>query len=48
MQAHQRLELEWAKLHDLDPAGMVCCSSGTAALHLAFEALRLPQGSEEP
>lgn len=37
MQPFERLELEWAKFNDLDPAGMVACSSGTAALHLAVE-----------
>lgn len=46
MEAYQRLEKEWAKWNDLDPQGMVACSSGTAALHLALEALQLPQGSE--
>ena len=46
MEAHQQLEKEWAEFNDLDPAGMVACSSGTAALHLALEAFRLPQGSE--
>ncbi len=46
MQAHERLEVEWAAFNGLDPAGMVACSSGTAALHLAFEALQLPSGSE--
>lgn len=45
MRAHEILEVEWAEFNDLDPAGMVCCSSGTAALHLALEAVRLPQGS---
>jgi dTDP-4-amino-4,6-dideoxygalactose transaminase len=39
------LEVEWAKFNDLDPAGMVACSSGTAALHLAFEALPIPKRS---
>lgn len=46
MEPHRRLELEWAAFNKLDPAGMVSCSSGTAALHLAFEALELPLGSE--
>lgn len=46
MEAYQRLEQEWAEFNDLDPTGMVACASGTAALHLAFEALRLPAGSE--
>lgn len=43
---YQELEVKWAEFNDLDPAGMVACSSGTAALHLALEALRLPPGSE--
>lgn len=46
MQAYERLEQRWAEFNKLDPAGMVACSSGTAALVLAFEALKLPQGSE--
>jgi perosamine synthetase len=45
MQPFEQLEVEWAKFNDLDPAGMVACSSGTAALHLAFEALPIPKGS---
>ena len=45
-QPHEILEQKWAAFNDLDPAGMVACSSGTAALHLALEALRLPPGSE--
>ena len=46
MEAFQRLEREFAAFNGLDPAGMVACSSGTSALHLAFEAMRLPAGSE--
>lgn len=46
MKPHERLEREWAEFNGLDPAGTVACSSGTAALHLAFEALGLPAGSE--
>lgn len=46
MEAFQRLEIEWSRFNDLDPAGMVACSSGTAALHLALEAFQLPPGSE--
>jgi len=46
MEPYQQLEVEWAKFNDLDPAGMVACSSGTAALHLALEALHLPPRSE--
>lgn len=45
MQAFEQLEKEWAVFNDLNPAKMVCCSSGTSALALAFETLRLPQGS---
>jgi dTDP-4-amino-4,6-dideoxygalactose transaminase len=43
MQAYEMLEYKWAAFHSLDPNGMVACSSGTAALHLAFEALALPR-----
>jgi len=46
MEAYQRLEQEWAAFNDLDPVGMVACSSGTAALHLALESLQLPPGSK--
>lgn len=46
MQAYERLEKLWAEFNGLDPACMVCCSSGTSALHLALEALRLPPGSQ--
>lgn len=46
MELYQRLEQEWAQFNNLDPAGMVVCSSGTAALHLAIEALDLPRCSE--
>lgn len=46
MEPYQQLELDWAKANDLDPSGMVACSSGTAALHLGLEALQLPPGSE--
>lgn len=46
MQAFEKLEIEWATFNELDPKGMVACSSGTAALHLALESLRLPQGSQ--
>ena len=37
-QSYQLLEQEWAEFNELDPAGMVACSSGTAALHLAYAA----------
>ena len=46
MKPYQILEEEWAHFNRLDPEGMVACSSGTAALHLALEALQLPQESE--
>jgi perosamine synthetase len=46
MEPYQQLEKEWAEFNDIDPAGMVVCSSGTAALHLALEALQLPLGSK--
>lgn len=42
---YQVLEHRWAEFNGLDPAGMVACSSGTAALHLALEAFNLPSGS---
>ncbi len=42
---YQVLEREWAAWNDLDPEGMVACSSGTAALHLALEAMWLSPGS---
>lgn len=46
MQHFEQLEYEWAMFNNLDPNGMVACSSGTAALHLALEAMQLPQGSK--
>ena len=39
MQPYQLLEVKLAEWLNLDPAGMVVCSSGTAALHLAIEVL---------
>ena len=45
MQPFEQLEQEWARFNDLDPAGMVACSSGTSALHLACESMDLPLGS---
>ena len=42
---YQRLEKLWAEMNDLSSEGMVACSSGTAALHLALESLKLPNGS---
>lgn len=46
MESFQRLEVEWGKFAGYSQEQTVACSSGTAALHLAFEALQLPQGSE--
>ena len=46
MESYQRLEAEWAEFNGLDPNGMVACSSGTAALHLALESFCLPPNSE--
>lgn len=43
---HIELERRWAEWNGLNPEGMVVCSSGTAALHLALESLQLPLGSE--
>lgn len=43
--AYQELEFQFAQWMQLPYEGMVACSSGTAALHLALEALELPQGS---
>ena len=42
MQEFEKLEEEFAKWTGCDH--MVVCSSGTAALHLAFEVLRSPEG----
>lgn len=46
MEAYKQLEIEWAKWNNLDPEGMVCCASGSAALHLSLEAMQLPPGSK--
>lgn len=35
MQTYEELEVAWAEFNGLDPAGMVVCSSGSSALHLA-------------
>lgn len=43
MEPHEKLEGEIAKWTGV--RNVVACSSGTAALHLALEALRLPAGS---
>ena len=37
VQPYEELEKKWAEWNHLDPVGMVVCSSGTAALHLALE-----------
>jgi len=44
MQAYERLETAFAQWAGVE--NVVGCSSGTAALHLALEALQLPPGSE--
>lgn len=46
MEPYLELEKKWAEFNNLDSTRMVCCSSGTSALHLALEAFRLPLGSE--
>ena len=46
MEPFLELEQKFATWVGVDPTGMVGCSSGTAALHLALEALRLPKGAE--
>lgn len=44
MEAFQRFEQEWSKWAGVE--NVVGCSSGTAALHLALEALQLPAKSK--
>ena len=44
MQPYEQLETDFGKWAGVD--NVVACSSGTAALHLALEALQLPPGSE--
>ena len=39
LEPFQELEIKFAQWNQLDPKGMVACSSGTAALHLAWETL---------
>jgi perosamine synthetase len=46
MRPHEQLERELGAWAGYPAANVVACSSGTAALHLALEALRLPPGSE--
>lgn len=45
-QPFELLEAEIADWMGYRPEQVVCCSSGTAAVHLALEALQLPPGSE--
>lgn len=45
MDAHKRLEIEFADWIGYPPECCIAASSGTSALHLAFEALQLPLGS---
>lgn len=44
MQPYEQLEIEYGKWTGVE--NCVACNSGTAALHLAFEALDLPKGSK--
>lgn len=44
--AHQLLERKFAEFIGYRPEQVVACSSGSAALHLSLEALRLPPGYE--
>lgn len=46
MQTYELLEQEIGKWVGYDPANVVVCSSGSAALHLSFEALQLPPVSK--
>lgn len=46
MEDYKHLEIEFGKFGGYTKEQMVCCSSGTASLHLALEALKLPLGSE--
>lgn len=39
LEPYEQLELRFAEWNELPPEGMVACSSGTAALHLALEAI---------
>ena len=45
MQPYERLERDLARWAGFEPENVVACSSGTAALHLALEAMDLPSGS---
>lgn len=42
MEAYQYLEYDLAKWIGCDPSQVVACASGTAALHLGIESLRVP------
>src|SRR3990167_3912595 len=46
MEAYERLENEFGDFVNMRQGEMVACSSGTAAIHLALEALELPIASE--
>lgn len=39
LEPYEELEVKFAEWNELSPEGMVACSSGTAALHLAWETL---------
>lgn len=45
MEPYQEIEVRFAEFCHRQPEQIVACSSGTAALHLALEALELPLGS---
>lgn len=45
MQAYERLECDLARWAGFAPEQVVACSSGTAALHLAIEGMKIPQGT---
>jgi perosamine synthetase len=46
LRPHEQLERELGEWAGYPAQNVVACSSGTAALHLALEALQLPPGSE--
>ncbi len=46
MQPYETLEHSWANFNKVMPSNMVACSSGTAALHLALESLKLTHKSQ--
>lgn len=45
-QPYEELEARWGEINGYSPEQVVTCSSGSAALHLALEAMQLPLGSE--